>query len=115
VVETIISATQKGRRAVRGLTDDGRAGAGARRQPRAYRERGGGRDGGEDQQWKAHWRLGGQILCPFEISGGATSSRHRLPKSINGLPVDVEETGLFRPFAAAAKQRVTKAATLVTE
>jgi hypothetical protein len=42
-------------------------------------------------------------------------SRHRLPKSINDLPVDVEETGLFRPFAAAAKQLVTKAATLATE
>jgi len=38
-------------------------------------------------------------------------SKHRLPKSINGLPVDVEETGLFRPFAAPAKQPVTKAAT----
>jgi hypothetical protein len=38
-------------------------------------------------------------------------SKHRLPKSINGLPVDVEETGLFRPFAAPAKQAVTKAAT----
>ena len=38
-------------------------------------------------------------------------SKHRLPKSINGLPVDVEETGLFRPFAAPAKQPATKAAT----
>jgi hypothetical protein len=34
-------------------------------------------------------------------------SKHRLPKSINGLPVDVEETGLFRPFAAPAKQPAT--------
>ena len=39
-------------------------------------------------------------------------SKHRLPKSINGLPVDVEETGLFRPFAARVKQPATKAATL---
>jgi hypothetical protein len=31
-------------------------------------------------------------------------SKHRLPKSIDGLPVDVEETGLFRPFAAPVKQ-----------
>jgi hypothetical protein len=38
-------------------------------------------------------------------------SKHRLPKSIDGLPVDVEETGLFRPFAASLKQRGTKAAT----
>jgi hypothetical protein len=43
---------------------------------------------------------------------GQLESRHRLPKSINGLPVDVEETGLFRPFAAAAKRPATKAATL---
>jgi hypothetical protein len=38
-------------------------------------------------------------------------SKHRLPKSIDGLPVDVEETGLFRPFATPAKQPVVKAAT----
>src|SRR5271165_5579006 len=38
-------------------------------------------------------------------------SKHRLPKSINGLAVDVEETGLFRPFAAPSKQPVMKAAT----
>lgn len=38
-------------------------------------------------------------------------TRHRLPKSIDGLPVDVEETGLFRSFAAPAKKSATKAAT----
>ena len=63
----LISTTQEGSGA-----DHGRAGAGARRQPSAYRERDGGRGGGEDQQWKTHWRLGGQVLCPAEISGGAT-------------------------------------------
>jgi hypothetical protein len=38
--------------------------------------------------------------------------KHRLPSSIAGLPVDVEETGLFRPFAAPKKQPVTKSAAL---
>jgi hypothetical protein len=38
-------------------------------------------------------------------------SKHRLPKSIAGLPVDVEETGLFRPFAPPSKQPVKKGAT----
>ena len=52
-----------------------RAGAGARRQPSAYRERDGGRGRGKDQQWKAHWRLGGQVLCPAEISRGAGQQR----------------------------------------
>jgi hypothetical protein len=31
-------------------------------------------------------------------------SKHRLPKSIAGLPVDVEETGLFRPFSPPSKR-----------
>jgi hypothetical protein len=38
-------------------------------------------------------------------------TKHRLPKSIAGLPVDVEQTGLFRPFAAPAKEAAKKAAT----
>jgi hypothetical protein len=38
-------------------------------------------------------------------------SKHRLPKSIAGLPVDVEETGLFRPFAPPAKKAAMKRAT----
>lgn len=38
--------------------------------------------------------------------------KHRLPSSIAGLPVDVEETGLFRPFAAPKKHPVTKSAAL---
>ena len=38
--------------------------------------------------------------------------KHRLPVSIAGLPVDVEETGLFRPFAAPKKNPATKSAAL---
>src|ERR1700743_746122 len=34
--------------------------------------------------------------------------KHRLPTSIAGLPVDVEETGLFRPFTAPLKQPAMK-------
>jgi hypothetical protein len=36
--------------------------------------------------------------------------KHRLPTSIAGLPVDVEETGLFRPFTAPLKQPAMKSA-----
>lgn len=38
--------------------------------------------------------------------------KHRLPSSIAGLPVDVEETGIFRPFAAAKKSPAAKSAAL---
>ena len=38
--------------------------------------------------------------------------KHRLPKFIGGLPVDVEETGLFRPFAPPATKPIKEDATL---
>ena len=36
------------------------------------------------------------------------SKKHLLPKSVNGLPVDVEETGLFRRLAVATSRRKKK-------
>jgi len=38
------------------------------------------------------------------------ASRHRLPKSIGGMPVDVEETGLFRRLAPKAARHAKTAA-----
>ena len=106
MVETVISATQEGLGA-----DHGRAGTHARRQPSAYRERDGDW-GGEKISGGRHtgvWAV--KFFVRLKYPEAQLESKHRLPKSINGLPVDVEEAGLFRPFAAPAKQPATKAAT----
>lgn len=39
------------------------------------------------------------------------TAKTRLPKTVNGLPVDVEESGLFRRFGARALRRVSEVAT----
>lgn len=42
-----------------------------------------------------------KFLVRLKYSEGQMSEEHVLPKSIDGLPVDVEEVGTFRAFAAA--------------
>jgi S1-C subfamily serine protease len=52
-----------------------------------------------------------KFFVRLKFPDSALTSRHRLPKAIGGMPVDVEETGLFRRLGSAAARRAVAAAT----
>jgi hypothetical protein len=106
VVETLISATQEGHRSVqvdpimaaRALTR-----ASARCLQKTSEKISSGKHTGV-------WAV--KFFVRLKYPEAQLDRKHRLPSSVAGLPVDVEETGLFRPFGAPRKHPVTKSAAL---